>query len=233
MRRPGIKQKASAPNPGRTPNQTYCSNQRSRREMNMKCEARRLEEVCAIKTGTPIGRVRPNSDSDAAIEERVLVPRAMKEAGIIDGELVVEKVCPEKINQDFYTREDDVILKLSSPHDAVHIDAEHEGIIVTSFGMILRRKRDVPLNMRYLSLFLNHPQTNAMLQAISTGQSTSLSMLKRGAVADIEVPILPLERQDALASLFSAVQGRKQAYRKLIELDDELVSSLMTDLIWG
>ena len=105
--------------------------------------------------------------------------------------------------------------------------------MITSFGMVLRKKAEAELDMQYLSMFLNLPQTNSVLQAVSTGQSVAMAMLKRQTVADIEVPLLPLERQLQLASLFQAVQERKSQYARLIELDDELVASQMTKSIWG
>ena len=87
--------------------------------------------------------------------------------------------------------------------------------------------------MRFLSLFLNLPQTNSILQAVSTGQSVAMAMLKRQTVADIEVSLLPLERQEKLASLFQVVRERKNQYERLIELDNELVTSQMIKSIWG
>ena len=87
--------------------------------------------------------------------------------------------------------------------------------------------------MQYLSMFLGMPQTNAVLQAVSTEQSTAMAMLKRRAVAEIEVPLPPLERQQELALLFQAVQERRRQYTRLIELDEELIVSQMSDSIWG
>ena len=104
--------------------------------------------------------------------------------------------------------------------------------MITSFGMVLRKKPEAELNMQYLSMFLNLPQTNSVLQAVSTGQSAAMAMLKRQTVADIEVPLLPIGRQRKLAALFQAVRERKHQYVRLIELDEELVTSQMTKSIW-
>ena len=155
----------------------------------------------------------------------------MQGGAIIDGELAIETV--GEVKDENFTHEGDVVIKLSTPYDSVYIDKAHEGIMITSFGMVLRKKEDVELDMQYLSMFLNLPQTNSVLQAVSTGQSTAMSMLKRQTVADVEIPLLPLERQQKLARLFQMIQKRKNLYRHLIELDDELVTSQMTMSIWG
>lgn len=197
----------------------------------MNSKIARLEELCTIKTGAPTSRAKKIAEGIEPREVKVLLPRAMQGGAIVDDELAVETV--GEVKDENFTHEGDVVIKLSTPYDSVYIDEAHEGIMITSFGMVLRKKADAELDMQYLSMFLNLPQTNSVLQAVSTGQSAAMAMLKRQTVADIEVPLLSLERQQQLASLFQAVQERKSQYVRLIELDDELVTSQMTKSIWG
>ena len=197
----------------------------------MNGESMKLEDLCTIKTGIPISRAKAIAEGVDPKEVKVLLPRSVQDGAIVDSELSTEVV--GDIKDDNFTREGDVVIKLSTPYDSVYIDEEHAGILLTSFGMVLRKKPEVDLDMQYLSMFLNLPQTNEMLQAVSTGQSTSMSMLKRQTVAEIEVPILSLERQGKLAELFRAVKLRKTQYLRLIELDEELVVSQMNRSIWG
>lgn len=191
----------------------------------------KLEELCTIKTGAPTSRAKKIAEDVEPREVKVLLPRAMQGGAIIDEELAIEMV--GEVKEENFTREGDVVIKLSTPYDSVYIDKAHEGIMITSFGMVLRKKDDAELDMRFLSLFLNLPQTNSILQAVSTGQSVAMAMLKRQTVADIEVSLLPLERQEKLASLFQVVRERKNQYERLIELDNELVTSQMIKSIWG
>lgn len=197
----------------------------------MNISTKKLEELCSIKTGAPTSRAKKIADGVEPKDVRVLLPRAMQGGYIIDEELAIETV--GEVKDENFTHEGDVVIKLSTPYDSVYIDKDHEGIMVTSFGMFLRKKPEAELDMQYLSMFLNLPQTNAVLQAVSTGQSVAMAMLKRKTVADIEVPLIPLERQQMLADLFKAVQERKLQYTRLIELDGELITSQMTKSIWG
>lgn len=191
----------------------------------------KLEELCTIKTGAPTSRAKKIAEGVEPREVKVLLPRAMQGGAVIDEELAIETV--GEVKEENFTREGDVVIKLSTPYDSVYIDKAHEGIMITSFGMVLRKKDDAELDMRFLSLFLNLPQTNSVLQAVSTGQSAAMAMLKRQTVADIEISLLPLERQEKLASLFQVVRERKNQYERLIELDNELVTSQMIKSIWG
>ena len=197
----------------------------------MNSKTAKLEELCSIKTGAPTSRAKRIAEGDVPRDIKVLLPRAMQNGSIIDEELATETV--GEVKDEYFTHEGDVVIKLSTPYDSVYIDKDHEGIMITSFGMVLRKKPDVDLEMQYLSMFLNLPQTNSVLQAISTGQSVAMALLKRQTVADIEVPLLPIERQHKLVALFQAVQERKHQYLRLVELNDELVASQMTQSIWG
>lgn len=197
----------------------------------MSIEYANLEELCHIKTGAPMARARKIPEGGEARSVTILPPRALQNGSIVDSELVIEAV--GEIKKEHYTCEGDVVIKLSTPYDSAYIDKKHEGIVATSSVMILRKKPDAAVDMQYLSMFLGMPQANAVLQAVSTGQSTAMAMLKRQAVAEIEVPLLPLERQRELALLFQAVQERKRQYTRLIELDEELIVSQMSNSIWG
>lgn len=195
----------------------------------MKYETKKLGDLCTIKTGTPMGRVRTAPSEAGAQFVQVLIPRAMSEGAVVDEELAIETV--GEVNPEFFTREGDVVLKLSTPYDAVYVDREHEDILVTSFGMILRAKEGAPLNMQYLAMLINHPETRAKLQAASTGVSAGIATLKRRTVADIAVPLPSLGRQEGLAELYRAVNERKRSYRKLIWLSDELAASQMIEIL--
>lgn len=197
----------------------------------MNIKTAKLEELCTIKTGAPTSRAKNIPEGIEPRAVKVLLSRAMQGGAIVDEELATELV--GEVKEENFTHEDDVVIKLSTPYDSVRVDKGHEGIMVTSFGMIVRKKPEAELDMQYLSMYLNLPQTNAMLQAVSTGQSTAMAMLKRKTVAEIEVPMIPLERQQALAALFTAVQARKRQHAKLIELDDELIVNQMLNSIWG
>ena len=197
----------------------------------MNSKTARLEELCTIKTGAPTSRAKQIPEGVEPRNVKVLLPRAMQAGVIVDDELATEAV--GEVKDDNFTHEGDVVIKLSTPYDSVYVDKTHESIMITSFGMVLRKKPEAELDMQYLSMFLNLPQTNSVLQAVSTGQSVAMAMLKRQTVADIEVPLLPIERQRKLAALFQAVQERKRQHVRLIELDEELVTSQMTKSIWG
>lgn len=197
----------------------------------MNAKTVKLEELCSIKTGSPVSRAKAIPEGGEGREVRVLLPKAMQNGLITDDDLAIEIV--GDVKEEHFTHEGDVVIKLSTPFDSVYIDKDHEGIMVTSFGMILRKLSGVELDMQYLSMFLNSPQTNAILAAVSMGQTSTMATLKRKTIAVIDIPILPLKRQKLLGDLFREVRGRQAQFRRLIELDDELLNNQLVKAIWG
>ena len=99
----------------------------------MSIEYANLEELCHIKTGAPMARARKIPEGGEARSVRALPPRSLQGGSIVDDELVTEEV--GEINKEHFTREGDVVIKLSTPYDSAYIDKDHEGILVTSLVM--------------------------------------------------------------------------------------------------
>ena len=87
-----------------------------------------------IYSGQIITRVEAKAEiGDRVVEERkVLVPKAILEGRIIHSDLGLVKL-KRKADENRVTKEGDIILKLSTPHDAVYIQKEDEGLMVPSF----------------------------------------------------------------------------------------------------
>lgn len=160
---------------------------------------------------------------------KVLVPRAMADGRIVDAELPTRQVL--NVKKDFFARKSDVVMKLSTPFDSVLIDEQHEGILVTSFAVILRSIDASVLDMRYLATYLGTPQAMASLQALGTG--TVMPLLKKGLLETFPVPLVPLHDQLQLGELFENAQKRKRDCRRIIELSDQLLENEFACVVFG
>lgn len=178
-------------------------------------------ELCSVRAGIPTGRLKDASASDANAKVRLLVPRAMVDGRIDDGNLVMAMA--EKVKESFYTVPGDVVVKLSAPYDTVYIDEAHAGIIITSFAAVLRPLPSAIVDRRYLALYLSLPQTTEALKAMSTG--TAMSVLKTSAIMGLGIPALPIDDQRRLGELFVNVMERKEVCRTIMRLSDLLLES--------
>lgn len=187
----------------------------------------RLEDLCTIRTGTAINRAKKNATNSAdAKKVFVLVPAAINAGVVADKELAIEEVA--NVKEDLFTKEGDVVLKSSTPYDCAYIDANHEGLLVTSFGLILRRAKN-STNMQYLAAFLNHPDTNQNLRHLSQG--SSLKLLSKKQVVDIPVVIPPPSKQKDFIKVYELTLKQRECASKIIDRADQLINSRMAELI--
>lgn len=182
---------------------------------------KRLSTLCSVKTGIPVNRAKRQTKGFPSRVTHILAPKAMEGGRIVDQELVEEQV--SAVKEDLFTHCGDVILKTSTPYDCAYIDNAHEGLLVTSFGLIIRPLPDAGVDTRYLAAFLTLPQTRQLLQSMSKG--TSLQLLKKKDILDILVPMPSKSMQHLLAELFENTQKRKELYRLAGEKSDQLLFS--------
>lgn len=181
----------------------------------------RLSALCSVKTGIPVSRARRQTKGFPSRVARILVPKAIEGGRVVDQELVKEQV--SAVKEDLFTHCGDVILKMSTPYDCAYIDDAHEGLLVTSFGLIIRPLPDASIDMRYLAAFLTLPQTQQLLQSESKG--VTLQLLKKKDILEIPIPTPSESVQRLLAELFENTQKRKQLYRLAEKKSDQLLFS--------
>ena len=180
-----------------------------------------LGALCSVKTGAPVSRAKRQTKALPFHAARVLVPKAIANGRVISQELVEAQV--SAVKEDLLTHCGDVILKTSTPYDCAYIDCAHEGLLVTSFGLIIRPLPDADIDMRYLAAFLTLPQTRQLLQSESKGMT--LQLLKKKDILDIPVLTPSKSVQQLLAELFENTQKRKELYRLAEAKSDQLLFS--------
>lgn len=189
----------------------------------------RLKDICEIKSGISMSRVRRRdaSSGDSAINAYTLSQKAFSKEFILNKKL--ELIDVSNIKKEFLTQKDDVIVKLSQPYESIYIDTEYEGILVTSSFAILRKRSDASIDMRYIALFLNSSYASAMLKSATTG--SSLQLLKRTSLGEISIPLISEEDQDRLSNEHKIIVKLCREYRQAIELSEILLDSELNRLI--
>lgn len=187
----------------------------------MPCEKKALGELVDIKTGAPMSRAKKIAEGDEVLNAKVLIPAALADSQIKD-DLLVEEVV-SKVKKELFTKAGDVLVKASTPYDCVFVDEEHEGLLVTSFGLILRPLPESPIDMRYLATYLGLEQTNKELQLMSKGMT--IQLIKKRDLGDLMIPVPTAGEQARLARLFEETQRCKQLCRMVSEKSAALLQS--------
>ena len=85
----------------------------------------RLEDVASVIAGQIMTRVTDEEAMGKTV--KVLVPKSIVD-GIIVKEDLGEAILSKEIDEDKYTKEGDVVIKLSTPYDAAYVTEKDVGL---------------------------------------------------------------------------------------------------------
>lgn len=187
-----------------------------------------LEELkIKIIGGQIINRVIANeNNNDEIVETRgTIVAKTISSGYISDNEIVTNNY-KTKCDEKRITKENDVIIKITPPFAAALVDKKHEGLLVSSFCMLLT---DIPEEIKpeYLVAYLNSEGGVAQVTSRMTG--STISTISVAALKQIYVPILTIEKQNEICKAFNAYLNNIELSKKLIELSKEKVETLLGD----
>lgn len=129
---------------------------------------------------------------------------------------------------EYLSKEGDIVMKIASPNQAVYIPQEWEGAVVSSFYFIIR-VRDGAFDPRFLAVYFNTPPFRAAVEqalVCSTVKSLKISTLK-----ELEVPVLPPQKQQQAVSVAQAMQKEALLLRQLREKQSRYYQSVLTSLM--
>ena len=113
--------------------------------------AMRLNEIASVRTGIVTGRKRVEEGAASPYCYKALNLKCLSPEGNLDLKNIEEYQAKEKLKQEFFTQEGDVLIRLSFPYTSVLIDDKKMcGYLVPSHFAILRtdKKKALPEYIR-------------------------------------------------------------------------------------
>ena len=178
-----------------------------------------------ITGGQIINRVLADEkNNDEVIETRgTIVAKTIFSGYINDEDIVINNyktVCDAKR----ITKENDIIIKVTPPFAAALVDKNHEGLLVSSFCMILNELPNEILP-EYLVAYLN--SENGVAQVTSSMSGSTISTISVASFRKIMIPVPSIGEQESIAKAFKTYLGNIELSKKLIELSKEKVEALL------
>ena len=186
-----------------------------------------LSSLASVRLGYPFRtRVVPDQQGETA-----LVQLSDLNGGVLDASSLV-RVHLKKIREHFSLRPGDILLRARSQvNDATYVAdlAIRPGVVrvVAAAPIVVVRLRppkdkdnglsgDVAgLDARYLHWLLNHPQTQAVLRAQSTGHNAEI--LRKSDLEGLLVPLPPPAVRQLIVEAAGLLERERQLRRQLLE----------------
>ena len=182
----------------------------------------RLEDIANVIAGQIMTRVTDENHEGESVQ--VLVPKAIVD-GIIVKEDLGKAVLSKSVDEDKYTKEGDVVIKLSTPYDAAYVTAEDAGIVIPSFCATIRITKENLMDAKYLSAFLNTSYVRNQLTAKVVGSARP--MIKITDVRALEIPKVSMQDMRDIGEAYMLSGMKKATLLEMIATESKLMENIV------
>ena len=171
----------------------------------------KLDSFCDIKTGIPINRYL---DSSGNSDIKYLNLKSINNFRI-HKEFLNNGKLKKEIHQQYYAKENDILIKLAEPNDVVLIGKDDIGVVITQYFAIIRVS-DKKIEPGYLAHILNSKKTKQEYKKKLEGGTTGI--LKLSILKELEIDFPKLEEQIKLRTFWDLLVKKSQLMERKKEL---------------
>lgn len=154
---------------------------------------------------------------------KVIPPKAIK-AGRIEQEELYDLNYKTEFDEKKLTKAGDIVVKLSSPYDAAYVTKEDEGLLITSFCIIIRNTGG-DVSSEFLAAFCNSGVY--LRQVMNMVSGASVPMLTIGKVNEVKVNLFNREEQEQIAQYYKNLCEKEEVMEKIISLEKEKLDTVL------
>jgi restriction endonuclease S subunit len=185
-------------------------------------EEKRLGDIAEIIAGAT------GFDTGGTYAYRVVLPNSFSDTGFMND--VPVQYRNDEISNDLLLSQSDILIKRLNP-SFVHVVAkESTGMAASQNLLVVRPSNEV--DPFYLGYLLEQKEIIGQVEHL-TGSAAVIKAVSVKKLADIKVPIIPLEQQRKVGEIWKLSRKRKQLLNEYMEESDRLVSMLASQIING
>lgn len=184
----------------------------------------KLEDIATLSVGQILTRVV--TDENSEIQYKVLHPKAIGNGVIKDDDLNIMGFVKE-VDREKFTRTGDVVIKLSTPYEAVVIDENHADLVIPSFCAVIRTDEDI--NPYYLCALVNSSYIKDQIKARIAG--VVRPMVKISDLRTVEIPEVSKDRMSALGNEYELSLKKLDLLSQIMSTEKEIMDNKLLEII--
>jgi restriction endonuclease S subunit len=162
--------------------------------------------------------------NDEIIETRRTIVAKSIASGYLDDDNIVINNYKTRCDEKRITKVNDIVIKITTPFAAALIDEAHEGLLVSSFCMIINNLPD-NLLPEYLVAYLNSEEGIAHVSA--NMRESTMATISILSLKNLEIVIPSMDKQKKIAKAFNVYLNNLILTQKLISLSKEKLEALI------
>jgi len=187
-----------------------------------------LGEIARIKVGLVVSRKKAEVDLEVKAEYPLISLKNIQTDGTFTDEPIEIFKSKEVLDAEFFTREGNILVRLSHPNTAVLIDKEQEGLLIPSYFANVEII-DTNVLPGYVAWYLNTDKVKGELLKSQMGShipSTNKQILEK-----ISIPELDLSKQQMITELQQLYRKEKRLYQKLMAEKEKFYKAVTYSII--
>jgi len=189
----------------------------------------KLNELVEIKIGLTLERKKANIASTETFDYMALTLKSFTNPNGIKKLQSEHFIANSEIGAQYLTNENDVIMRLRSPSQAIFIDSNNTGLVVSSLMAIITNIFPNVLNSKYLTHYLNSKYIQNQL--VKNTQGTEIPMIKTADLMALEINLPPLEKQQKIVNYIDTANQEIDLLGKLINEKNKLKTEIFETII--
>ena len=189
-----------------------------------------LGDIAEIKTGLVLSRKKAKGEYDVKAKYKLLTLKNVSDDGSIFPDSFDEFHSNDELDNHYFTKEDDVLMRLSHPNTSVYIGKEHSGLLIPSYFAVIKVNKNefIP---EYIAWYLNTSEVKKELERSQSGSripSTNKNVLKT-------LPVIKttISKQKKFIEILRLHQEEKQLYKRLLEEKEKWLKGISSQIIKG
>lgn len=159
---------------------------------------------------------------------QVVQPNSFNDTGYM-GDIDIQ-YRSDKISEKLLLFSGDILVKRLNPSFVHIINRENAGFAASQNLLVVRPNDDV--DPYYLGYLLEQKEIIGQVEHV-TGSAAAIKAVSVKKLADIKIPVIPLDEQRKVGEIWKLSRKRKQLLNEYMEESDRLVSMLASKIING
>lgn len=187
-----------------------------------------LSDIADIRIGLVITRKRAKFESEIKAKYKLITLKNIEQDGSFTNEEFEMFNSIEVLNEEYLTKEGDILMRMSEPHTVVYIDKTKENLLVPSYFAIIKVKNPNYLP-EFVAWYLNTQNIKRMIKKNQTGGTIILISISN--IGELKLEQIPIEEQKMIIKIDSLKNEELKLLSKLIEEKEKYYNAISENLI--
>jgi len=190
----------------------------------------KLKDISNLRTGLVTARKKASAVDEENYSYRAVTLKSFNRNGCLSVEYLDDFTSKEKINKNYLTQHNDILVRLREPNIAVLIDEDNIDLLIPSLVATIRVDSN-NVDSKFLTYYLNSTTAKRALNSSITG--TAINMIKTKDLEDLQIKLPSLEEQKKIVEFLDLTNKEIDLLEELKNQKEKYYSEVFNKILNG